>query len=127
MLLWTGANSTVILGFTLAAWPQVANGQKMYWADRAGGSPGSLSHANTDGSQVEQPITLPAPLGSAIDLRRGKMYWTDAGINMIQCAHRASAHISLTNRRIGRTPASLAQRHEMAGENERWMATTTGG
>ena len=49
---------------------------KMYWT---GHSPGKIQRANLDGYHVEDLITtgLTYPRGIALDVGRGKMYWTD--------------------------------------------------
>ena len=47
-----------------------------------------IQRADLDGSNVEDLITtgLSSPVGIALDVRRGKMYWTDDGRNRIQRA-----------------------------------------
>ncbi len=57
---------------------------KMYWVDT-----GKIQRANLDGSNVEDLITtgLSAPDGIALDVERGKMYWTDWIADKIQRAN----------------------------------------
>ena len=48
--------------------------QKMYWTDTIADR---IQRANLDGSRVETLVTgVDAPKGIALDLGRGKMYWT---------------------------------------------------
>ena len=47
-----------------------------------------IQRANLDGSQVEDLITgLISPVGIALDVGRGKMYWTDSYTDKIQRAN----------------------------------------
>ena len=47
--------------------------QKMYWTDAIADR---IQRANLDGSGVDNLVTgVDAPLGIALDLGRGKMYW----------------------------------------------------
>ena len=47
----------------------------VYWADR---NPGKIRRANLDGTNVRDLVTgLGRPVGIALDLAGGKMYWTD--------------------------------------------------
>ena len=50
----------------------------IYWTD---GDTGKIQRANLDGSNVQDLVTqgLEAPRGIALDVRGGKMYWTDRG------------------------------------------------
>ncbi len=62
---------------------QVASAQKMYWSinDWNGGDPRIL-RSNLDGTEVETiiPISeLVSPDAIAVDIRGGKIYWTDTG------------------------------------------------
>ena len=54
----------------------VSSSPKMYWTDRFAEK---IQRANLDGSNVEDLITtgLDLPYGIALDVGRGKMYWTD--------------------------------------------------
>ena len=50
----------------------------MYWTD-IGSS--KIQRANLDGSNVEDLLTTPmvfAPVGLALDVAGGKMYWTES-------------------------------------------------
>ena len=59
---------------------------KMYWSKIVG--PANIQRANFDGSNVEDLVTgLDAPLGLALDVAAGKMYWTDLNANKIQRAN----------------------------------------
>ena len=69
-------------------------GGKMYWTDSVlveFGQSGrdKIQRANLDGSQVEDLVTtgLRSPNGIALDVNRGKMYWTDSGTDKIQRAN----------------------------------------
>ncbi len=61
---------------------------KMYWTDQGRPTP-KIQRANFDGSNVEDLITtgLVGPLGIALDVGRGKMYWTDWSTYKIQRAN----------------------------------------
>ena len=50
----------------------------MYWTD---GGNNKIQRANLDGSNVEDLITsgLTKPLGIALDVLGGKMYWVESG------------------------------------------------
>ena len=53
---------------------------KVYWVDWLDGSDDKIYRANLDGTNVEDVITgLANPRGLALDLSRGKMYWTNNG------------------------------------------------
>ena len=54
---------------------------KIYWADSFNDG---IGRANYDGSNYEQLINLPGPLGLALDLNNRKMYWTDGILNIIE-------------------------------------------
>ena len=47
---------------------------KVYWTDYV---TNKIRRANLDGSGVEELVTARAPHGLALDLRAGKMYWTE--------------------------------------------------
>ena len=54
-----------------------SGGNKMYWADNQAFK---IQRADLDGSNVENLVTgLSAPIGVAVDVAGGKVYWTDAG------------------------------------------------
>ena len=57
---------------------------KIYWTEE-----GKIQRANLDGSNVEDFVTtgLRHPWGIALDVGRGKMYWTDVGTDKIQRAN----------------------------------------
>ena len=55
----------------------------MYWTDSAwGGGTPKLQRATLDGSNVQDLVTgIGYPIGIALDLAEGKMYWTDKSAN----------------------------------------------
>ena len=57
----------------------------MYWRDRLG----EIKRADLDGSNIEVLVTTgrEAPHGIALDVTRGKMYWTNRDENKIQRAN----------------------------------------
>ena len=58
-------------GLTLAA-------DKLYWTEQTGEKVGKIQHANLDGTNVQTLATLKSvPLGIAVDISGGKVYWTD--------------------------------------------------
>ena len=61
----------------------------MYWRISGGFIWNKIQRANLDGSQVEElvPIESDAPSGIALDLARGKIYWTDVVKDKIQRAN----------------------------------------
>lgn len=59
---------------------------KMYWADQSNFR--TIQRSNLNGSGVEDLVTgLSIPMGIALDVAAGKMYWTDTGIDKIQRAN----------------------------------------
>ena len=67
--------------------PSDLAGGKMYWVEDS--FENKIQRANLDGSQVEElvPIESDAPSGIALDLARGKIYWTDVVKDKIQRAN----------------------------------------
>ena len=63
----------------------------MYWVEDSveDSFENKIQRANLDGSQVEElvPIESDAPSGIALDLARGKIYWTDVVKDKIQRAN----------------------------------------
>ena len=90
---------------------------KMYWTDaRYDRSTRSYTYqiqrANLDGSNVEDLITRSAglsyPRGIALDVGRGKMYWTDTGTEKIQRANLDGSNVEdLITTGLG-TPEGIA-------------------
>ena len=67
--------------FTIEEAPPATPGtgvSKMYWT-----SGGKIQRANRDGSHVEDLVTSGSPRGLALDMRGGKIYWTDQGARKI--------------------------------------------
>ena len=73
-------------------------GGKMYWVDSGADKvtdsgieevTDKIQRANLDGSAVEDLVTsgLALPLGIALDVAGGKMYWTDSGTSKVQRAN----------------------------------------
>ena len=73
-------------------------GGKMYWVDSGADKvtdsgieevTDKIQRANLDGSAVEDLVTsgLALPLGIALDVAGGKMYWTDPGTSKVQRAN----------------------------------------
>ena len=62
---------------------------KIYWAsaDWTNASRGKIQHANLDGSQVEDLVTVGNPDGLALDLPAGKIYWVERSSLKIQRAN----------------------------------------
>jgi DNA-binding beta-propeller fold protein YncE len=60
---------------------------KMYWTEN--GNEDAIRRANLDGTSVETLISsgLGNPLGIALDLRVGKMYWADYAFRTVQRAN----------------------------------------
>jgi sugar lactone lactonase YvrE len=59
---------------------------KMYWTDQ--NNPQKIQRANLDGTGVEDLVTgLGIPIGIALDVAAGKMYWSDSGPDKIQRAN----------------------------------------
>ena len=75
---------------------------KIYWTD-AGSvgvfgdkipGTGKVQRANLDGSNIETLVTeLETPVGIALDVGGGKMYWTDAGTGNVQRANLDGSNI----------------------------------
>ncbi len=54
-------------------------GDKLYWTEQTGKSRGQIRRANLDGTNIQTFITLKnVPLGIAVDMRGGNVYWTNA-------------------------------------------------
>ena len=79
-------------------------GGKMYWTDPGMQSnpDGKIQRANLNGDSVEDLVcaagcrvtsTLTMPIGIALDVAGGKMYWADAGAAKIQCANLDGSNI----------------------------------
>ena len=64
-------------------------GDKMYWVDwNTFIGAGKIQRANLNGTNVEDVVPeLIDPRGIALDISRGKMYWTDGGAGKIQRAN----------------------------------------
>jgi sugar lactone lactonase YvrE len=59
---------------------------KMYWTNQ--NFPPKIQRANLNGAGVEDLVTgLSIPIGIALDVAAGKMYWTDSGPDKIQRAN----------------------------------------
>ena len=58
-------------------------------------NPGRIQRANLDGSNIQDLITmgLTIPYSLALDLVRGKMYWTEQGTDKIQRANLDGSNI----------------------------------
>ena len=62
----------------------------MYWTDTAwvGSGTPKIQRANLDGSNVQDLVTgVGFPIGIAVDLAGGKMYWTDKSVNVHSDPH----------------------------------------
>ena len=83
---------------------------KIYWTDWG---TDKIQRANLDGSQVEDLITtgLSSPSGIALDVERGKMYWTDSplfGTSKIQRANLNGSNVEDLITTGVRTPLGIA-------------------
>jgi DNA-binding beta-propeller fold protein YncE len=85
-----------VLSYPVGIALDVAAG-KMYWTDAGMGSDpdGKIQRADLSGDNVEDLVcaacppehtALTMPIGIALDVAEGKMYWTDAKAAKIQCA-----------------------------------------
>ena len=54
-------------------------GGKVYWTEKTGGSAGTITGANLDGTQFKTLATIQAvPMGIAVDTTDQKLYWTNS-------------------------------------------------
>ena len=60
---------------------------QVYWTDVEGGTNSSMRCLNEDGSVSTVLTGLSHPRGMALDMQRGKMYWTDGGTHTIRRAN----------------------------------------
>ena len=106
---WEGAT-----GFALGP-----EGRKIYWTDVRG----ATHRANLDGSNIEHLFTpaLREPYGIALDLVRGKMYWTDLGLGSIH-----QANLDGSNRRSWITGLDTPKGILLAGDKLYWADSGTG-
>ena len=93
------------------------SGGKMYWTDYEGWrrtDTNKIRRANLDGSDVEDLVTLRwhrnRPIGIALDVSGGKIYWTDLDTDKIQRANLDGSNIEdLVTRTTGlRSPRGIA-------------------
>ena len=77
-----GNNCSAVLTVTVSTGaPPVSGPTKLYWTGWK-----KIQRSNLDGSGVEDLVTtgLDDPIGIALDVSGGKMYWTDLGTDKIQ-------------------------------------------
>ena len=87
---------------------------KMYWTEWSG----KIRRADLNGVNVEDLVTgLNQPEVIALDVARGKMYWTDAGTDKIQCADLNGSNVKDLVTGLG-SPSGIAL--DVAGGKMYW-------